>query len=324
MRRRNLLTATAATAAAWSALPLAAQTAPYPHRPIKVVVPYAAGGVTDVGARLLLEKMTPLLGQPLVVENRPGKGGQTGTAFAVGLPDDGYNLLFTSSGTLSFAAVTTPKLPYNPVRDFQPISLVSTYGLVAVVPYDLPAQTFADFITYVKRNPGRVNYSTPGIGSGTQFATELLKDMAGIQMTHIPYNGGAPALQAVASGAVQLTLDGQIKAMVDAKLVRPIAVTQTRRDPRYPDVPTMSEAGLAGYNLEAWLALLGPRSMPRALVQRLNAAATAALKDPQLQKQYAELGLFAEGGPSERVTEKIERDVADYQKIAARAKLTFE
>lgn len=296
----------------------AAQT--YPAKPIRAVVPYAAGGFSDAVGRVMGERLARELGQPILIESRPGGGGRIGAELVARAAPDGYTLLFTTNGTHTFMAVTEENLSYDPIRDFTPISLVGTYGLLMVVHPELPARTLPEFIEFAKRNPTKLNYGTSGLGSGIHFAGELLKTMAGIQMTHVPYRGSGPALQDTVAGIVQVTFDGAAKGMVDAGKVRLLGTTMSRRDPRFPQTPTMGEA-LPGYDLTYWVAVYAPPGLPVPLQQRLNTAFNTMLADPAVKTRLADMGVIAVGGSPDVLVSTMRTDIDLLRKIVADTKL---
>ena len=297
---------------------------PYPSKPIRVIVPYAAGGFSDISSRLLGATMTRVLGQTLVIEPKPGGGGRIGADTIAKAPADGYQILYTTSGTHTYMQITEKSLSYDPVKDFTPIALVGNYGLMTVINPSLPARTIGEFIELAKKNPGKLNYASSGIGSGIHFAGELLKDLAGINLVHVPYKGSAPALQDVIAGLCQITFDGAAKPFIDAGKVRFLGTTSAQRDPRYPDTPTLQEAGLPGYDLTYWLAIFGPPGLSADIQAKLNAAVNTALTDEKVRKQLAEMGVVPMGGSPDVLAPLIRTETAKLRKIATDAKLTFE
>lgn len=314
----------AAVLAAVVLAPFGALAQPWPARPIRVVVPYAPGGVADTGARLLIERIGASLGVSLVVENRAGGGGHPGTDFVSKAQPDGYTLLVTTNGTISFAPVTNRNLPYDPTRDLAPVLMLGSYPLVLVVHAKLAVTNVTELIEHARKAPGKLNYSSPGVGSGTHFAAELFNTMAGVTVTHVPYKGAAPALQDVIAGNIEITFDGNAKPHVDAGRVRALAVTDLRRDPRFPTVPTLDEAGLKGYRIVGWLALFAPAGTPPDVVSRLNLAANAALSDERIKSRLTDLGLVPVGGAPERLTAQIVEEIDTFRRIAERSRLKFD
>ena len=314
----------ATTAAAFLLVTGPAQSQPYPSKPIRVIVPYAAGGFSDISSRLLGAGMSRVLGQTLVIEPKPGGGGRIGADAIAKASADGYQILYTTSGTHTYMQITEKSLSYDPVKDFTPIALVGNYGLMTVVNPSVPARTIGEFIELAKKNPGKLNYASSGIGSGIHFAGELLKDLAGINVVHVPYKGSAPALQDVIAGLCQITFDGAAKPFVDAGKVRFLGTTSAQRDPRYPDMPTLQEAGLAGYDLTYWLAVFAPAGLPADIQAKLNAAVNTALADDRIRKQFGEMGIVPVGGSPDVLAPLIRTETAKLRKIATDAKLQFE
>jgi tripartite-type tricarboxylate transporter receptor subunit TctC len=299
----------------------AAQAQTYPAKPIRVIVPYAAGGFSDLTSRVVVDRMARTLGQPLVIEPRPGGGGRIGADQIAKSANDGYQLLYTTNGTHTFMAVTEKDLPYDPIRGFTPIALVGDYGLQMVVHPAVPAATVGELVAYAKKNPGKVNYASSGMGSGIHFAGELFNVLAGIDMVHVPYKGSGPAMQDVIAGVCQVTFDGAAKPFIDSGKVRFLGTTSAQRDPRFPNAPTIAEGGVAGFDLTYWTAFFAPAGLSPAIQTQLNTAVNAALADEPVRKRLEEMGLILVGGPPERLEQRIRGDIAVLRKIATDAKL---
>jgi tripartite-type tricarboxylate transporter receptor subunit TctC len=297
---------------------------PYPSKPVRVIVPYAAGGFSDISSRLVMERMSKILGQPMIIETRPGGGGRIGAEAIARAPADGYQLLYTTNGTHTYMAITEKALSYDPLKDFTPIAQVGVYGLLMAVHPSIPARDLAEFIAYARRNPGKINYASSGLGSGIHFAGELFNVMAGVQMVHVPYKGSGPALQDVIAGNCHVTFDGAAKPFIDAGKVRFLGTTSARRDPRFPDSPTIAEGGLPGYDLTYWLAMFGPAGLPADIQQRLNAALNSALADETLRQRLGEMGVLPVGGAPDILPRQIRAETESLRRIAADAKLRFE
>jgi tripartite-type tricarboxylate transporter receptor subunit TctC len=296
----------------------------YPSKPVRVTVPYAAGGFSDISSRLITEAMSRALGQPMIVEPRPGGGGRIGASEIARAPADGYQLLYTTNGTHTYMAITEKSLSYDPLKDFAPIAQIGVYGLLMAVHPSIPAHNVAEFIDYARRNPGKVNYASSGPGSGIHFAGELFNFMAGIDMVHVPYKGSAPALQDVIAGNCHVTFDGAAKPFIDAGRVRFLGTTSARRDPRFPDSPTIAEGGLPGYDLTYWLGMFGPAGLPPEIQAKLNAALNTALADETVRRRLAEMGVVPVGGPPEILPRQIRAEIESLRQIAAHAKLRFQ
>jgi len=289
----------------------------YPSRPIKMIVPYAAGGFTDQVSRVLAESMSKTLGQPIVIDSRAGGGGRIGAEAVTKMPPEGYDLSMTTNGTHTFMAVTEKNLSYDPVTDFTPISLVGSYGLLMVVNPSLPVKTLPEFIKYAKDNPGKLNYATSGMGSGLHFAGELFKSMAKVDMTHVPYKGSGPGMQDVISGICQVIFDGGAKPFVDSGKVRLLGTTSAKRDPRYPQMPTLGEGGLPGYDLTYWVGLFGPKGMAKDVQMKLNSAIKVAVADPQVQAKLSAMGLVLVASSPEDLVKEIKTETDKLRAIAA-------
>ncbi len=290
---------------------------------IKMVVPFPAGGVTDQAARIVAEKMGQQLGQTIVIDNRPGAGGRIGTEAVMKAPGDGATLLFTNS-SYSILPVVDPKAPYDPLKSLAPISMSATYSLQVVTSTKIPVNTLGEFIAYAKKRPGALSYGSAGVGSGTHFAGEFFKSLTGAFLVHIPYKSTTGALNDVATGVLDFAIDGAAKPLADSGRVKLLAVTGSKRDPRLPNVPTAAEAGLPPFVLVSWVGVLAPTATPASLVERLNAAANAAVNDPAVQKRFADMGLLAQGGATNRLAQTIEDELKLHQRIAAQAKLKFD
>jgi len=308
--------------AAWlsvsaSALAQASSRAEWPNKPIKAIVPYAAGGFSDQTSRIIAEALSRQLKQPIVIENRPGGGGRIGADAVSKMTPDGYQLLLTTNGTHTYMAVTEKNLSYDPVSDFTPVSLIGSYGLLMVVNPSLPVSNVMEFISYAKSNPGKLNYASSGPGSGLHFAGEVFKSMAGIEMVHVPYKGSGPGLQDVMAGACQVIFAGEAKPLIDAGKLRFLGTTSAVRDPRFPDIPTVSEAGLTGYDLTYWVGLFGPRGMPTDIQTKLNTAVKAALTEPAVRKRLEGMGMVLVGSSPEYMTQQIRTETAKLRAIAA-------
>jgi tripartite-type tricarboxylate transporter receptor subunit TctC len=266
----------------------------WPSRPIKLVVPFAAGGNTDAVARITAAHMQTALGVGIIIENKGGAGGIVGTDAVAKAAPDGYTFCVCSIGSITISPATE-KLPYDPLSDIVPISLLNTNPLILLVNPKVPVNSVAELIALAKSNPNGLNYSSSGLGGLMYFSAELFKAKTGAPMTHVPYRGGAPATAAVISGEVQLVFTNMSDAVgqLDGGKVRALAVTTSKRSPSAPDVPTLAELGLAGYNTESWNALFAPKGTPQPIVDRMAQLAAEMAKDPTVQKQMANFGSVA-------------------------------
>lgn len=312
--RRSFLTAVMSVAA----MGVQAQPAT-----IKVVVPYSAGGIADVTARALVQRMSRALGQAMIVENRPGAGSRIGIDVVSQSAADGNTLLFTNN-TYSILPLVDRTVNYDPLKALAPVGLAGTYSLSVVVNTRLQVNNLKEFIAYARKNPGKLSYGSSGQGSGTHFAGEYFKALTGTHMVHIPYKSTSGAAADVAAGVLDLTFDAASKPYADAGKVRILAVTGDRRDPRMPNVPTTAEAGLKAFTLNSWVGMLAPPGTPVPVLERLNQAAAAALADPELRKVLNDLGVNPAGGPAARMSAAIAEDVALHHKIVREANLKIE
>jgi tripartite-type tricarboxylate transporter receptor subunit TctC len=264
----------------------------YPARPIRMVVPFAAGGVSDITARVLASRMQESLGQRLVIDNRGGAGGMIGTDIVAKAAPDGYTLVLASNGTHAVVPHLYKKVPYDPVKDFAPIGMVSISPQVLAVNKDLPVKSVKDLIALAKAKPGALTYGSSGNGSTGHISAEMLGAMAGIQLTHVPYKSASAAYPDVFSGRVALVFDSaySMTQHIKADRLRPLAVTTPKRAASLPDLPTMSEAGLPGYSMALWIAVFAPASTPALIVARLNKDMNLALSTPQVRDQMAQQG----------------------------------
>jgi len=261
----------------------------YPARPVTIVVPNAAGGGTDTVARLIGDQLGKQMGQGFVVENKTGVGMVLGTLAVAKAAPDGYTLLMGLNGNLSVNPSLYAKLPYDPVADFRPIAMLAEYPFLVVVNNDLPVHSIKELIAYLKANPGKVDFASAGNGTGQQLSAELFKIKTGTEMNHIAYRGAQQAYQDVISGRVPVFFDNMSTALSLAQSgkVRPLAVTSKARSPLMPDVPTMEEAGLPGYEYHTWFGLWAPKATPDAIIEKLNAEVKKALAEPTIRQRIA-------------------------------------
>jgi tripartite-type tricarboxylate transporter receptor subunit TctC len=304
--------------------PLPSQAEDYPARPIKLVVPFAAGGVTDLAARVLADQLARELKQAVIVENRVGAGGMIGADVVAKAQPDGYTLLFTNLVTHGMLSTTSRHLNYKPEEDFAPIALVASYPILLVTRLQLPARNVAELVALARSKPGQLTYSSAGTGSGAHFLGAQLESMAGISLTHAPYKGAAPALQDVMSGIVDFTFDGAAKSAIDAGKVRLLASASSYRDPRFPNVPTIAESGYKGFGTDAWQGLLAPGRTPAPVLAKLNAATNAAIQHAWVRDKFKDMGMVTLGGPATRLQAQIHADIERFRRIAADSKLNFD
>ncbi len=292
MHRRTLL---ALPALALASPALAQQATPWPDRPVRIVVPYPPGGSNDILARILAEALRERLGQPFVIENRAGAGGNIGADLVAKAAPDGTTLLLTAPGPLAINDQVYRSMPYDPARDLVPVALVATVPIVLMVSNGLPAHSVAELIALARARPGQLSFGSSGNASTNHLAGELLKAMAGINITHIPYRGAAPAMTDLINGTLALMFDnmpGSIGQIREGR-VRALAIAGAHRAPVLPELPTVAEAGgpaLAGFDAEAWFGLAAPGGTPAALVERINQQVKAALALPGVQARFVEAG----------------------------------
>lgn len=317
MRRIRLLTGLAALGLALSCA--AQTTAPA----LRLVVPFPAGGVTDLAARALSERLGPALGQTVIVENRPGGGSRIGVDAVMKAAPDGQTLLFTNT-SYAILPIVDPAVKYEADRSLLPVGMLASYGLSLVVANALPVKTLPELVAYARSHPGKLTYGSSGPGSGTHFLGEYFKSLTGTFIVHIPYRSTSGALNDVAGGTLDMTFDATAKAYADAGKVRMLAVTGRQRDPRLPGVPTAVEAGLKDFVIVSWVGLLAPVGTPPATVARLNAALNEALAAPALRQRLQEMGLTPEGGEAQRMLGQIRGDVRLHREIAKHAGLRFD
>ncbi|MFD1576975.1 Bug family tripartite tricarboxylate transporter substrate binding protein [Ramlibacter ginsenosidimutans] len=297
----------------------------YPAKPIRLVVPFPAGGPTDVFARAVSEKLGQRLGQTVIVDNKPGAGGAIGTDLAARAPADGYTLLLGTSSTHSVAPAFGMKLPYDTAKDFTPIVQVGDAPNLMLVPNDTPAKDVKEWIAYARKNPGKLNYASSGPGTVVQLTAEYLKAEAKVDLTHVAYKGTALAMPDLMSGKVHVLFDSMPTGLphVQAGRLRALAVTSLKRSPLLPNLPAVSET-LPGFESVVWFGLYGPKNLPPAVVTRVNAAVNEVLKDKDMQDRLARLGIQPAGGTPQQFATVVEQDRAKWKKIITEQKLTLE
>jgi len=324
--RRTLLVSMAAASAALGPWSASAQ-GDYPSRPVRVIVPYAAGGGTDFFARLVFAEIGRLLGQQFVVENRPGAGTNIGAEAVARAEPDGYTLLLGDTATFSTNRTLYARLPFDPYKDFSPISLTGRFALVLLVNANkVKAASVQELIAAAKANPGGINYATPGVGSPFHLATELLSQAAGIKLTHVPYRGAAPALTDLIAGRIQLLFDtlGLVQSHLGTGSIRLLAVATPSRFAALPDLPTAAEAGVPGAEVNSWQALVAPARTDPAIVAKLTAALRQALASPELSRFYAERGFLATYNPPEAVRANMAAETASWTEVIRQASIRLD
>lgn len=300
------------------ALDAAAQT-PYPAKPIRIVVPSAPGDGSDLTSRILADKLAAALATPVVVENKLGAGGVVGTEYAAHQPADGYTLIMGNAGSHAINAALYGKLSYDPARDFTAVALVGiSPNLMAVHPA-VPVRSVAEFIAYAKANPGALHYASGGNGSSAHLSAELFKTMTGVHMEHIPYKGATPALTDLIAGQVQVMIANLSPMLPHAKAgrIRALAVTTSTRYAGLPEVPTVAESGLPGYETVAWFGLFAPAGTPREVVVRLNREVNAILAEPDVRERLLAIGLEPKPGSPDDFASRQTADIAKWKKVVA-------
>jgi tripartite-type tricarboxylate transporter receptor subunit TctC len=303
---------------------LAAQE--FPTRPVTIIVASTAGGGTDIVSRIVADQLSRELGQPFVVENRPGSGSVTGTVFAARATPDGYTLQTGLNASMAVNPSLFANLPYDPIRDFAPVGMLAEFPFVVVVSKNFPAHSIGELIALAKARPGEINYASAGNGTGQHLSMELFKLMTGINLTHVPYRGAAPAYTDVLSGQVPVFIDNLASALGQIKggNVRALAVTGKERSPLLPDVPTVEEAGVPGYTYYTWFGLWAPKATPQPILDKLHAALGKALADPTLKARIA-----ADAGepldmPLAAIEPFLKSEIAKWADVVKRAGVTAE
>ena len=293
----------------------ASDAADFPTRPIRVIVGAAPGGATDFVARTIAPRMSAALGQPVVIENKGGAAGVVASTDVAKSPPDGYTVLAVFANYATFPSLQR-KLPFDPEKDLVPVSDVATSALVLVVPPSVPAKNVGEFIAYAKQGK-TLDYASPGVGSMGHLAAELFQSMAGVRMTHVPYKGGGPAIMGLLGGDVQLyfSTPPAAAAQMKAGKLRALGVTGKTRTSFMPDVPTIAETGLAGYEVSGWLGLFVPAGTPKAVIDALSRAAADAAKDPDVQRTLANEGVTGVGNTPGEFAAEVQADIAKWRKV---------
>lgn len=317
---RRLLAATAFTFA-FAAPFCAAHAQGFPNKPIRIVVPYAAGGSTDQLARAIQNPMSEALGQPVVIDNKPGAGGTIGTDIVAKAPADGYTLVFGNSGPMSVVQLMR-KVPYDTLKDLEPISTVVFTPMILTVPTELPVNNLKEYLAYARQNGGKMNYGSVGNGSLSHLTGEYFNDLAGIKIQHIPYNGGAPMMVAFASGQIQgafvTGLDGA--SMVSSGKAKYLAVATTAKTDVVPDLPAIGEE-VKGFKSVAWFGVMAPRGLPADVAAKLHAAISAAVNKPEVRKMFADRKVEAKGSTPAEMEALIREEMALWGEVVRKNKI---
>jgi len=314
----RLIRVCVALAATLSMLPVAtAWGDTFPSRPAKIVVPFPPGGPLDAIGRAIAQKLTETWGQSVIVENKPGAGGNIGADYVAKSPPDGYTVVMGALSTHAVNPSLYPKMPYDALRDFAPITLVAVTPNVLVVNPSLPVKSVKELAAYAKANPGKLSFGSGSNGSAGHLAGELFKVETGTDIVHVPYKGGAPAMQALLAGDTQLMFDNLANSMpqVKAGKLKALAVTTERRSSLVPDLPTMTEAGLAGFDISTWFGLLAPAGTPREIIMKWNEDVVRILKSPDMKERLAAQGAEAAPDTPAEFAAFIARELERYKKI---------
>ncbi len=305
---------------------LAASAQGYPAKPIRLIVPYPPGGPTDLVGRSIGQKLTEAWGQPVVVENRAGAASAVGTEVAARSPADGYSLLLGTSAGFSISPALGTKLPYDPERDFAPITMLVINPQILVVHPSMPVHSVKTLVALAKSRPGQINYASVGNASPQHLGMEMLKSMTGIDMVHVPYKGTAPAVTDILAGNVSLMFNSMPSVLPQTKAgrLRGIAVSSARRSAAAPDIPTVAEAGVPGFEYVTWYGLFAPAGTPRDIVNRLNAQVVKILSEPELAKRFASQGAEPLGDTPEQLAQYRRSEFERWRKLIAAMKLKAE
>ena len=325
MNKRQLILLGAAVCSAAFFMTGAAHAQAYPTKPIRLIVPFPAGGATDLFARSLSQKLGERLGQSVVVDNKPGAGGTLGSDLAAKATADGYTLLLSTTSTHSIGPNLNPKIPYDAVRDFTPIGQVGNAPSIMLVPNSSPAKTVQEWIALARQKPGQLNYASSGNGTIVQLTAELFKSQANLFAVHIPYKGTALAMPDLVSGKVDVLFDSLPTGLPHVKdgRLRALGVTSAKRTPLAPDLPPISDV-LPGYESTTWFGLFGPKGLPADVVARVNTAANQVLKDPEVIDKLTRLGIEPVGGTPAQFTAMLASELAKWKKIINERKITLD
>jgi tripartite-type tricarboxylate transporter receptor subunit TctC len=315
-----------AFAFALQCLAASAFAADYPSKPIRLVVPYAPGGGADSVARIVAKKVSENIGQPIVIDNKGGAGSILGTDIVAKAEPDGYTLLLGQSGPISINPAVYKSLPYDPVKDFAPVSMTTAYPYILVVNADLPVKSLQELVALAKSKPGAMNYGSTGVGAANHLVSELFNSKAGLKMTHVPYRGTALAVGDLLGGQLTMVFGDPISVLSQMKAgkLRALAVTSLERSAVAPEVPTVAESGYPGFEALAWHGILAPAKTPPAIVQKLNAEIVKALADPTTKKLLEDQAMQTVGNSPDAFAAFIQKDIVLWKAVATSANVTVE
>lgn len=316
-RLTSRLFAIAAAALAVLFAPMAFAQTNYPTKPVRLIVPFPPAGTTDILARAVAQKLSETWGQQVVVDNHPGAGGNIGSDLVAKAAPDGYTLLMGTVGTHAINPSLYSKMPYDHVKDFVPVILVAGVPNVLVVNPSLPVKSVRELIDYAKANPGKLNFASSGNGTSIHLSGELFKTMTGVQMTHVPYKGSSPALTDLMGGQVQLMFDNLPSSLsfIKAGKLRALAVTSSQRSATLPELPTLAESGLPGFEASSWFGVLAPAGTPKEIVDKINGAVAAWLATPEAKEKLLAQGAIAAGGPPDAFVKHIAAETTKWAKV---------
>ena len=297
----------------------------YPNKPVRIVAPFAPGGAVDILARIIAERLSAQYGQSVIVDNKPGASGHVGAQFVAKAPGDGYTLMVGTIG-IHAAYASYTKLTYKPAEELQPIMVIGESPNVVVVPVNSKYKTFADFLADAKAHPGKINYASAGPGSSVHMVTALFELASGARLNHVAYRGSGPALIDLIAGQVDVMFDNMSSAMpqVQGGKLRVLAVTGAKRDPRFPDAPTIAEAGVPGYAGTSWFTLAAPASMPASLVDKLNKDVQKVLLSPEAKARYQQLGIEYEANTPAQAAAYFKSETVKWNRVIEAAKLQLD
>ena len=324
INRRQLLTVSAAAAMTPGIFTAPALGQAWPARPVRLIVPYAPGGPTDAVARLVAEPLSRIWGQQIVIENRGGAGTNIGAEVVARSDPDGYSMLI-GSGALAINRNLYRSLSYDAVADFAPVSLICSFSFFMVVPMSLPVRSVQEFIAYAKENKGKITYASPGTGSPPHLGGELFKALAGVEMTHVPYRGGSPALTDLIAGRVDVTfLSGTSAELIRTGKIRGLAFSGTTRSTALPELPTLAETGVPGYELSSWYGFFVPAKTPRPIVEKMSVGTRMALADSRVSTRLDQLGYAISGSTPEQLAALLKSEIDKWAPIIKAANIAVE